>query len=190
LASLSAVSTTSWPKPRYSIEFFHEVPAPEVHRHGYRILPVWPSRISSRCHRAPPNTGDAASWNAVLMSAGRPRVIVVGGGFGGIRATRALTFTKNRPHRTITAEHVRDELTGEPEHPSRLRGGWAGGSRPGRDTVGTAGRKPQSRTSRPGRLDSTRAPAVSCDKKCREHLTGIRSARPLWPEAIQAGDNA
>jgi hypothetical protein len=30
---------------------------------------------------------------------------------------RALTFTKNRPHRTITAELVRHELTGEPEHP-------------------------------------------------------------------------
>jgi NADH:ubiquinone reductase (H+-translocating) len=32
---------------------------------------------------------------------------------------RALTFTKNRSHRTITAEHVRQELTGETQHPSR-----------------------------------------------------------------------
>jgi choline dehydrogenase-like flavoprotein len=34
--------------------------------------------------------GRAASWNAVLMSEGRHQVIVVGGGFGGIRAARAL----------------------------------------------------------------------------------------------------
>jgi NADH dehydrogenase FAD-containing subunit len=45
------------------------------------------------------------------MSKARHRVVVVGGGFGGVRVTRALTFTKNRPHRTITAELARHELT-------------------------------------------------------------------------------
>jgi len=87
------------------------------------------------------------------MSERRHQVVVVGGGFGGIRATRALatdafgmkftgvtgytmwgfvhvlyligwgnriaavfnwaralTFSKNRPHRTITCEHAQNEL--------------------------------------------------------------------------------
>jgi NADH dehydrogenase len=48
---------------------------------------------------------------------------------------RALTFAKNRPYRTITTEHVRYELTGETEHPSRL---WVGPAR-GLAALGPAG---------------------------------------------------
>jgi NADH:ubiquinone reductase (H+-translocating) len=89
---------------------------------------------------------------------------------------RALTFTKNRPHRTITAEHVHDELTSETEHPSRLRGA-------------ALPRKPRWRAPDPA---GWTAPALR-----RSHV--IRSAgstkqdqpgQPFWPAAIPAGDNA